>query len=309
MHIVKTICPDCGGQDLHLIGALPDAAVFAGKRLDQPLAGGTLYACRTCSLTFRAPVLDGRLYQHLYDNSLAEAWTLDESRQDQKLVLAYLYEHVSSGGRILDVGCYAGALLGSMDSRFEKFGIEINSTAADIARSRFKITTWSSLDQIPTSLRFKAIIATDVIEHLTSPRHFIESLLPWLEEDGIIVITSGDAANIWWKVVGPRWWYCAFAEHISFISKPWLSYHSQALNFRVIKAQRFRYKKLRFRWLMYGSLLLYSLCPFLHSRTIKVLGRIRGRVSATSAPGLGISADHLFIVVSRSHDLGATLAG
>jgi SAM-dependent methyltransferase len=297
--MTRVICPDCGGQDLHLVGALPDVTVFAGKQLDQPLAGGALYTCRNCHLAFRAPALETRVYRDLYDNSVAEAWTFDESREDQKLVSRYLHRQLPSGGRILDVGCYAGALLGSMDKRFEKFGVEINSTAAGIARSRFDITTWSSLGEIPINMRFNAIIATDVIEHLTSPREFIESLFPWLEEDGLIIITSGDAENVWWRVMGTRWWYCSFAEHISFISKRWLRYYSRALNFRVIRAQRFHYKELRFRWFKYGSLLLYALWPTLHDKTVRVFGRIRGRSSATHPPGLGISPDHLFIVLSK----------
>jgi len=297
--MARIICPDCESPDLHWVGALPDVVIFAGKQLDQPLAGGALYTCRKCSLAFRAPIFEASIYQDLYDNSVADAWTIDESRQDQKLVSAYLYKHMSSGGRILDVGCYTGALLGSMDNRFEKFGVEINSTAAGVARSRFNITTWCRLAEIPAKLRFNAILATDVIEHLTSPRQFIESLLPWLEEDGFIVITSGDAQNVWWRAMGARWWYCSFAEHISFISKPWLRYYSRALNFRVIKAHRFRYKKLRFRWLRYGSLLVYSLYPTLHFKMRRILGRMRGRSSATGAPGLGISADHLFIVLSK----------
>ena len=307
--MARITCPDCESPDLHLAGALPDVSMFAGKQVDTPLAGGALYRCRNCSLAFRAPIFEASIYQGLYDNSLAEAWPLDESRQDQKLVSAYLYRHMSSGGRILDVGCYAGALLGSMDNRFEKFGIEINSAAADIAKSRFNITTWRSLDQIPAGLRFNAILATDVIEHLASPRQFLESLLPWLAEDGFIVITSGDSKNVWWRVIGTRWWYCSFAEHISFISKPWLRYYSRALNFRIIKARRFRYKKLRFRWLMYGSLLLYSLSPTLHNKTVGVLGRIRGRSSVTGATGFGVSADHLFIVISKSPDRSATSIG
>jgi SAM-dependent methyltransferase len=297
--VTRIICPDCESPDPHLIGSLPDVALFAGSQLDQPLAGGALYKCRICSLAFRAPRLDANIYQDLYDNSVADAWTVDESRQDQKLVATYLHHHMPSGGRILDVGCYAGALLGSMDNRFEKFGVEINSTAADIARSRFNITIWSSLGEIPTNVRFNAILATDVIEHLTSPRQFIESLLPRLEEDGFIVITSGDAENCWWRMTGVQWWYCSFAEHISFISKSWLHYYSGALKFKVIMARRFHYKKLRFRWARYAVLLVYSLCLAFRNKTLRLLGRVRARSSVSSALGFGISADHLFIVISK----------
>lgn len=304
--MTRVECPDCGSQDLRLIGALPDVAVFAGKQLEQPLSGGALYACRVCRLAFRAPTFETSIYQDLYDNSVAEAWTFDEAREDQKLVSSYLYGHMPTGSRILDVGCYAGALLGSMDKRFEKFGVEINSAAAGIARSRHDITTWRSLAEIPTSMRFGAIIATDVIEHLTSPRRFIESLLPWLEEGGFIIITSGDADNVWWRLIGARWWYCSFAEHIAFISKRWLRYYSRALNFRVIRARRFRYKKMRFRWFKYASMLLYSMLPTLHNKTVSVLNRMRGRSAVTSAPGFGVSADHLFIVLSRLPSPSAT---
>jgi 2-polyprenyl-3-methyl-5-hydroxy-6-metoxy-1,4-benzoquinol methylase len=294
------ICPDCGNTNLHLIGVLPDVAVFAGKSLDRPLVGGALYKCAICSLAFRAPRFEANIYNDLYDNSVVEAWTFDESRQDQKLVSTYIHRHLPSGARILDVGCYAGALLGSMDDQFEKFGVEINSTAAGIARSRFNITTWRSLSEIPTNVRFNAILATDVIEHLTSPRQFIESLLSRLEEGGFIVITSGDADNFWWRMAGARWWYCSFAEHISFISKSWLHYYSRILDFRVIKARRFRYKKLRFRSLRYPFLIVYTLYPALHKKLLRLLSRVFVQSAAIEVPGFGVSADHLFVVLSKS---------
>ena len=290
--MTATACPDCGSPELAFLGVLPDTDIFAGKRLDTLLHGGSLYSCSRCSLLFRFPMLEAERYQHLYDNSLAEAWTLDESRLDQKLISQYVSTNLASGSRVLDVGCYSGALLGSLDRRFERFGVEINAAAAQIARTRFNVAMWPSIAAIPNNTFFDAILAVDVIEHMRSPRAFVESLMPLLSPRGVVILSTGDAQNIWWKMNRAKWWYCSFAEHVAFISRPWLQYHSSGLKVAIKEARTFYYKKRRLHRPLRAALLAYLLAPRLYKR-------LQGR--STGVPGCGISADHLFVVLCHAH--------
>jgi len=194
----------------------------------------------------------------------------------------------------------APPLLGRLGPEYEKFGVEINSAAATIAAERFKLTVWSELREIPIDSRFDAILAIDVVEHMSSPRQFIESLLQKLSTNGLLILTTGDADNPWWTRLGARWWYCYFPEHISFISTRWLQYHSNRLGTTIMEAVRFRYKRRSLNWLLRASLLAYAAFPTLHSKIAKAINKARGHEGEVNPPGVGVSKDHLFVVLAKA---------
>lgn len=292
-------CPDCGGMHCKLIGQLPARTEFAGKRIEHALSGGALYRCRTCSLKFRYPIFGRDTYQLLYDNEFFEAWKVDEDRQDQSLVLQHLRNNIANGAKVLDVGCYTGDLLGRLGGQFEKYGVEVNTVAADIARRSAHAIVWNGLDEIPPDQRFDAILAVDVIEHMPSPRRFIESLSQKLEDGGVLILSTGDGNNFLWEILGANWWYCSYAEHIAFISERWLKYHSRAIGLIPARVSRFRYKKNSFNWLGCTALLVYMTSPRTYRTIASVIKKVRGSQSDTGTPGAGVTSDHLFVVLTN----------
>lgn len=293
-------CLGCGSRHVRVVGRLPASSWFAGRPLAGPLPGGQLYRCGDCFLKFRFPVLPAATYQALYDNALDSAWPADSPRKDWDLIVDQVRQHMPSGGRILDVGCYSGGLLARFDGAYEAHGVEINRAAAAAAVARTGCHVWPTLDGIPEDLRFDVVIAADVIEHVLDPGAFLDRLAKLLRNDGVIILTTGDADAPLWRLFGANWWYCFHPEHVSFISKRWLAVQAGAGPLSVRQCSRFRYTRLpASRWLMDAFLAVsYGLFPRVYIAAMTVARRLLGRPGGVPVRGVGLSADHLLVVLS-----------
>lgn len=292
-------CPDCGSMRNDFIGHLPDRHEFAGKPTERALKGGALYRCKSCALKFRHPIFTTGTYELLYDNACSGAWAVNEGRQDQMLVLKYLQDKLPGGGKVLDVGCYTGHLLGALNPRFERFGVELNTAAAEVARRVTHAAIWNSLDEIPSDRRFEAILAIDVIEHMPSPRRFVEALSKKLSDGGVVILSTGDGENFLWKILGADWWYCSYAEHLAFISEQWLKFHAVTTGLEPLELVRFRYTAASFSCLECTAFAFYAAFPRVYRAIIRSVRRAAGRAPEHGTPGAGISRDHLFVVLHR----------
>lgn len=299
---LRESCPCCDSKKISEIGRLPDSQWFAGARLEQPLPGGWLYRCHNCSLKFRNPAQTADVYAQLYDNAATTTWSEETVRADWDLVAADISRRFPHGGTVLDFGCYTGGLLTQLGARYERFGIELNRDAADIASHRIGNNVWSCIDEVDDEIRFDAIIAADVIEHVTNPLLLIRQLTALLSNNGVLIITTGDADNSLWNRFGANWWYCFYPEHIVFASAAWLSYVSDAASVTVMNCETFRYLKLSLRRRIPDVLqtYFYGSFPNVFLSLVRLLRKMQGRPDTTSLPGAGITRDHLFIVLSRA---------
>lgn len=294
-------CPCCGGHNLFVIGKLPDCSLFAGKRLAQPLRGGDLLRCRHCQLKFRYPTHDAATYQRLYDNANISTWPSATTRLDWDLITDQIIKHLPEGGRVLDFGCYTGGLLARLAPAYERHGVEINRAAAAIASNNADARIWSTVDDIPSELRFDVVIAADVVEHMTNPLNLVDKLAALLTDRGILIITTGDADNFLWNRFGANWWYCFFPEHVTFLSKSWFEYLAQKNGLSIFRYQVFRYcsKRAVRRIIDAMFMYFYGWFPTSYLFLANTLLKALGRPSVASVPGIGVSADHLLIVLSR----------
>lgn len=72
-------------------------------------------------------------------------------------------------GRVLDVGCHAGWLLGYLlasGAEYELEGVEPSASLADVARRRLGIPITAGYLQELHGHQYEAILATDVVEHI-----------------------------------------------------------------------------------------------------------------------------------------------
>ncbi|KPJ94585.1 MAG: hypothetical protein AMJ53_04930 [Gammaproteobacteria bacterium SG8_11] len=300
MALDEVVCPGCG-ETGSLIGKLQGSYLFAGVAYDNPLPSGYLYRCPKCFLKFRYPIQDADAYRRLYDVPLTSAWGAEASRKDWEKIVEYIHKTLPQGGKILDFGCYSGGLLKILGERYEKYGVEVNRSAADVAVNRGRTMIWQSLDEIPDELYFDAIVASDVVEHVPNPELLMSQLMQLLGKDGVLIATTGDADNPIWKIFGANWWYCFIAEHITFISKRWLDYYSREHQVKIVRFEKFRYVQLgMMRYLLDGALVLfYGIAPRLFLKMGKVAKKFLARGGKVSPTGPGISADHIFVVLTH----------
>ena len=203
---------------------------------------------------------------------------------------------------MLDFGCYTGGLLAKLGTRYQRFGIELNRDAADITSQEIGRDVWSSIDELGDELRFDAIIAADVIEHVTNPLLIIRQLATKLSDNGMLIITTGDANNSLWNRFGANWWYCFYPEHIVFASADWFAYVSEAAGVTVVDCETFRYFNLSLprRILDVVQMYFYGTFPKVFLSLVRLFRKMLGRSDVTSLPGAGFTRDHLFVVLSRA---------
>jgi SAM-dependent methyltransferase len=93
-------------------------------------------------------------------------------------------------GRLLEIGCGFGYLLGSFNQRFERYGTDISAHAIAYARDKLPdayVVVANIQDGIPFNGAFDAIIAVNVIEHLLAPQVALDAIATHLRPGGIFV--------------------------------------------------------------------------------------------------------------------------
>jgi SAM-dependent methyltransferase len=110
--------------------------------------------------------------------------------------VALIQHYLPEGGRLLDVGCNAGWLLGYLQKgqvKYELEGVEPSETLAEIARQRLNIPihTCYLQDLDPTPI-YDAMIATDVIEHINPEdiNSFVSAIRERLKSDSYVFIKT-----------------------------------------------------------------------------------------------------------------------
>lgn len=122
--------------------------------------------------------------------------------------------------KFLDFGCNLGFLLHYLSADYECYGIEINESARKFAKNNFKIKdVFSSLESIPSNLKFDIISLCDVIEHLHNPVETIMSLRDKLTSDGKIFLRLPIINGLLFSRHRPWQWKFVYAPyHLSMFS-------------------------------------------------------------------------------------------
>ena len=125
----------------------------------------------------------------------------------------------------------------------------------------------------------------------------MKELRSHLRAGGQLIISTGDAESWLWRLVGSRYWYCYFPEHISFLSNSWFKAMAGAAGFEIASLRNFNYH-LGFPRSPVSMLaaLAYAITPGLINvaRTL-----MNSELSESRAPpGCGATKDHVLCVLS-----------
>lgn len=116
------------------------------------------------------------------------------SLNEKKDSLYYVNESISENSKVLDLGCWEGAL--GEHLRNEKNciidGVELNTNAADKARPFYRNVHVADLESISLDIldsQYDYIVCADVLEHIREPDRLLEKLKPLLAEKGKLIIS------------------------------------------------------------------------------------------------------------------------
>jgi SAM-dependent methyltransferase len=116
-------------------------------------------------------------------------------------------------GRLLDVGCNEGRGLSLYAGNgFQVEGLELNESAAALARQRgFRVHT-APLGQFRPQEPFDVVVLANVLEHAWDPVQMLAEVRPLLRPAGEVWISCPNAASLWRRVFGRTWvnWHVPF---------------------------------------------------------------------------------------------------
>lgn len=139
---------------------------------------------------------------------------------------------IKSDSKVLEIGCASG-----IQSRILKenlgcrvTGLEIDPSAAVDAKPYCEEVIIGSIEEIDLSLalkdeKFDAILFVDVLEHLIDPLATLKKILPFLNEDGVVISSIPNISHsaICWELAHGRFDYQKYGlldnTHIRFFTK------------------------------------------------------------------------------------------
>jgi SAM-dependent methyltransferase len=218
---LKCIC--CGADNVECDGEIPAVVYFAGRLLENPLAGGELFRCRICGVAFRHPHPGKDTLDNLYRQGKLDNWHAEsDEREDWKIASRWITQYSNPNSSILDVGCFDGGFLNTMDVSHRRFGIEIHEDASKKAQKNSIQIIGKDFEELTdVNATFDSVTSFDVIEHTLNPLTFLSKMANVTNNGGIIIISSGNSEAISWRLMGSRYWYCTIGEHLSFICPTW----------------------------------------------------------------------------------------
>ncbi len=131
-----------------------------------------------------------------------------------------LIRKIKSSGKLLEIGCARGDFLRVAREYFDTSGVEPNpdlaessSRVAPVHRDIIERTPWTGFD---------IVASFHVIEHVDSPRSFIDAAAQRLKSDGLLVIETPNIDSLPFKLLKSRWRQF-IPEHYFFFSPKTIS--------------------------------------------------------------------------------------
>lgn len=133
-----------------------------------------------------------------------------------------------SSGRVLELGCGLGHLLGWLVDSYDVFGADINPWALleatrHVPEGKFLFLSAEDLGVFPDKI-FQVVIAKHVLEHLTEPDQAIADISRVLAPGGLLVMATPNTASLARSIKKDDWIGYQDPTHISlWPPKKWIN--------------------------------------------------------------------------------------
>ncbi|NMB82159.1 MAG: class I SAM-dependent methyltransferase [Ignavibacteria bacterium] len=184
-----------------------------------------LCLCKNCGHHYSVPRLNDFLINQYYSLDLSEYYRSDSvpdnilKKENEEIV--ELINNYKAPGQVLEIGCGNGFLLNEFKKKgWECLGIEPSEQAVKFGKEILNLNIHKGYlnDCQCRNNSFDLVILMDVIEHISEPQKFMNSILSYLKNDGILVIGTGNICSLNAIIARSAWSYFGSWEHISFYS-------------------------------------------------------------------------------------------
>lgn len=225
-------CPGCGeSEHRRASGRAPGFDETAGTRsFSQPPY--EVRECNRCGLYYKSDIWTEEEETQYYELQDYARWECEGLFPTENAMLEVVGK-LPAGSAVLDFGCSDGRLLAALGERYRRFGVEVNESAAAVARGRgIEIATLEALE--PTHREgFQAIMLSDMFEHLRSPTRLLQRLDRVLAPGGLLVLVTGLAdVRACQRDMG-SFWYFRNVEHVAMLGRRYCEHLANALGYRM----------------------------------------------------------------------------
>jgi SAM-dependent methyltransferase len=202
------------------------------------------FRCQNCQLLFVHPAYDAReIYDETYFKGGSHGFGFSNYEIDKiasskyltKLLKWALRESKGESQRLLDVGAANGFFLTICNNEgIEAEGVEISQEAVNWAEKLGRKVTCSTIEDFKTYRKYEIISALDVLEHISRPVEFIQSIRELLAEKGIFLINVPYEGSLSAKLAGKKWHALLPPEHWFYFNKRSIRHLLESNGFEVI---------------------------------------------------------------------------
>lgn len=130
-----------------------------------------------------------------------------------------VYRYRPEGGRVLELGCGLGHLLGWLVKDYEVFGSDINHWALvqakeNVPAGKFILLSAEDLGAFPDR-SFQVVVAKHVVEHLSDPAHAFSEISRVLDSEGLLLMATPNTSSLARAVKKNKWIGYKDPTHIS----------------------------------------------------------------------------------------------
>lgn len=182
--------------------------------------GFRVISCRGCGTLYTSRVA-GPEGGHDYDSYYGE-----ENLSVPDFINARLDEIVADfapyrrGGRLLDVGFGAGALLeAARRAGWTAAGVEVSRTACEHVRARgFEVFCGELSEAAYPNGHFDVVTASEVLEHVADPRSLLRDIARVVRPGGLLWMTTPHGRGVSSRALGVGWSVVSPPEHLQLFS-------------------------------------------------------------------------------------------
>lgn len=167
----------------------------------------SIVRCLNCGLVYVNPRLDddaiGLLYDeqyflgHGFDRTIGwDTRTLDEVRRDNRNFVETLDDALGAlaGRSVLDIGCGFGGFVRALRAAgADALGLDDSEIAVKACRENGTPLAARTIDELVAQGRtFDAVTMIELLEHVTSPKSFLQSAVRLIKPGGILYVSTGN---------------------------------------------------------------------------------------------------------------------
>lgn len=223
-------CLGCKSSSSNVVGRSNSFNELAGTNTFKQEAYSVL-KCNNCGLYYKDHFLNAFEFNDYYNSFNYKAWAPIVKYPTEEIVLKYLTS--VSHSRILDYGCSDGRFLSTFVGKNDCYGFDIDQRAIQIAKTK-GIQIISDSTEIYLKY-FDVIVLSDVFEHSTTPTILIQHLLSLLNDNGVLIISTGYADSRAARYDLANFWYFRTVQHVCMMGKDYVDYLEKHFEIRSIK--------------------------------------------------------------------------